>query len=187
MISLMVISLTVNVIFLVLVLKYVLDLVLVVWCNFWYGVPYVPTNMKVIRQLVKEVELKEGSKVVELGSGDGRVLVELAKKFKIKALGVEKNSLLRLMAKLRAKLTPFKKGEVKFIDGDLFTFDLKGYDVVYLYLLPWMIERLRGDLEKKLKKGALVISFDYPLKSDKFVMEKLIGTGKQKIAVYKHL
>lgn len=197
----------INILFLILVGKYILDILLVVWCNLFYGVPYVPTKMKRVKELIRELENAWGShpggvkstlrfasyprgvalRVIELGSGDGRVSVEMVKRFKVKALGLEKNKLLLLMARTRAKLAFRKKGEVKFVNRDLFAEPLIGYNVVYIYLLPWMIEKLRQRFETDLAKGSLVISFDYPLESKKFKMIKILGRGKQKIAIYQKI
>ena len=173
-----------NLIFLFLIWKYLMDIVLVFWGNIFYGVPYVPTRQKLLRELMRKLTLKRGQKALELGSGDGRVAVMLARHFPIKVLGVERMRWLLWSSRVRAFLTPFKKGEVRFERRDLFKMSLRGYDLVYMYLLPVMMERLRERLEKQLRKGAMVVSFDYPLLSKKFLLWEEIGK-RQKIRIYK--
>lgn len=179
-------STIINLIFLSFVIKYTLDILLVVWCNLVYGVPYVPTDGGLIGEVAKRVKMTRGQKLIELGSGDGRMSSEFARRYPITAVGYEKNKFLLLVARWRAKVTSFKRGKVKFVDDDLFVVDLKRADVVYIYLLPWMIEKLKAKLEA-MKTGARVVSFDYPLKSERFEMVDLIGKGKRKVAVYSKL
>ncbi len=175
----------INLIFLLLVLKYLMDIVLVFWGNIFYGVPYVPTKTPLLKELMKKLKLKKGQKVLELGSGDGRVSVLLAKNFPVRVLGVERMRWLLWSSKARAFVTPFKKGKVRFERRDLFETSFKGYDLIYMYLLPAMMERLERNLSE-LRKGAMVVSFDYPLLSKRFTLWEEIGR-RQKMRIYKRV
>ncbi len=180
------IAVIINLIFILWVVKYLIDILLVFWGNIFYGVPYVPTKHGLIKEAVKSLKLKKGQKVIELGSGDGRVSIMFAKEHPVEVLGVEKIRWLLWNSRLRALLTPFKKGRVRFERKDLFRVSLKEVDVVYMYLLPWMIKKLIPRIEKELKKGALIVSFDYLVQSEKLLLWEEIGK-RQKIRVYKRL
>lgn len=175
--------LVLNLVFLVLMLKYIIDIVLVFWGNVFYGVPYVPSKVHLLKGVVGELDLVKGKKMIELGSGDGRIALWFAKNYPIKVLGIEKMGWLFWSSKIRAWLTPFKKGEISFERRDLFKVSLKQFDVVYMYLLPHMIERLLPKLEE-MKKSSFVISFDYVLPSKKFLLWSEVGSRK-KLRVYK--
>ncbi len=171
--------LLINLIFLVLVVKYLVDIGLVLWCSRFYGVPYVPTKMDMVKKVVNKVMMKKGEKLVELGSGDGRVAVEFAKMYPVQVVGYERNLLLLAIARLRYLTTWKKRGVVRFVSGDLSQVSFRGLDVVYMYLLPSVIDRLTPKLEKELKRGARVVSYDYPLRSRHFVrLAEVCGGGK---------
>ncbi len=177
-------SLVLNFILAIFLFKYLGDIVLVVWCMKKYGVPYAPTAMGMVRKMVKRLPLKRGMRVVELGSGDGRVAVEMARVYLIKVVGVELNGWLLFWSRVRAAVSVFKKGKVRFEKKDLFSVKFNNFDGVYMYLLPVMLEKLRPKLEKELKKGSLVMSYDYPIKiSSKLRLKEKIE-GKKPMWIY---
>lgn len=171
--------------FVILALRYIMTLVMATWSSIKYEVPFVPSSNKARQLAVKTVEMEEGQRFVELGSGDGRVCLMFVRRYPIKAMGVERNRWLHWLAKLRSKLDFRKKGEVRWVRGDLFEVDLTEADVVYMYLLSSMIERLKPNLEK-MKKGSKAISWHYKLKSDQFELIGEVG-GWRKLRVYEKI
>lgn len=164
--------------------KYVMDIVLVIWCMKKYGVPYAPSSMGMVKKMVGGLPLKSGMKIVELGSGDGRVSVEIVRRFKVEVVGVELNSWLLFWSRVRAAIS-IKKGKVRFIKKDLFKVSFKEVDGVYMYLLPVMIKKLLPRLERELKKGSLVMSFDYPMgESKRFELVQKIE-GRRAMWIYR--
>lgn len=95
-------------------------------------------------------------KVYDLGSGDGRLL-KLAAERGCQAVGFEINPFLVILTKIRFYFSPYRKLiEVRW--SNFWKADFRDADVVFVYLLPWKMEKLERTLRSKLKKGALVVS-----------------------------
>lgn len=118
--------------------------------------PYVPTNIEVIKRILKFAGVKKGKKFYELGSGDGRVVIAAAR-LKAYSTGIEQ-SLLRVFLS-RLKSAPLKN--IKFIHGNVFAKDYTDADIVYIYLLPKGVKKLEEKLKNELKKGSIVITQTY--------------------------
>src|ERR1700722_5750711 len=124
--------------------------------------PYVASPIRLVDRMLELANIKPGETVYDLGSGDGRVLIEAVEKYKAKAVGVEISP--RLVAQATANIE--KEGlsdQAHVIQGDVLTADLTGADVVFIYLVTPLNERLRPRLERFLKAGARVISHDYAI------------------------
>lgn len=98
-----------------------------------------------------------GKTIVDLGSGDGRLLLLAAKKGVKKAIGLEINPLLVLYTILRSLLSPHRL-TISCYWKNFWAYSLKDADVVFVYLLPWKMGALAKKLTKELKPGALIVS-----------------------------
>jgi hypothetical protein len=97
--------------------------------------------------------------VIDLGSGDGRIIITAAKKFGARGFGVDLDTYLLKLANASAQ----KEGvtdRVQFIEQNLFQTDLSKATVITSYLLPEMNERLRPKI-LALKPGTRVVAHDY--------------------------
>jgi SAM-dependent methyltransferase len=122
--------------------------------------PYVASPTRVVDRMLELANIKPGETVFDLGSGDGRVLIAAVEKYKAKAVGVEISP--KLVAQATANIQ--KEGlaeQARVIQGDVLNADLTGADVVFLYLVTPLNEKLRPRFERFLKPGARVISHDY--------------------------
>jgi uncharacterized protein (TIGR03000 family) len=127
-------------------------------------VPFVVTPTKVVEEMLKLANVKEGDVVYDLGCGDGRIVISAVKDFKAKrGVGVE-------LAPERVKLSKENAekagvaGKVEIREGDVLKInDLSDANVVMLYLLPDVNEKLRPMLRKTLKPGARVVSHDFDM------------------------
>jgi precorrin-6B methylase 2 len=122
--------------------------------------PYFPTPEKIVDQMLKLGELKPGETVFDLGSGDGRIVIDAARKYKAKAVGVELNDALYKQSMDRIKnlgLTP----TARIIHGDLLKQDYSSADLLTVYLLPVATDLVTPILEKQLKKGARIVAHDF--------------------------
>ncbi len=124
--------------------------------------PYVPTKMDSIRKILKFAGVKKGKKFYELGSGDGRVVIEAAK-LGAESTGIEQSWLRVLYSKIKAQnlASHFQCGNVKFIHGNVFAKNYIDADIVYIYLLPKGVKKLEEKLKKELKKEVIVITQTY--------------------------
>lgn len=118
------------------------------------GVPFVKSKNAIIEHLKELNILKPKTVFCDLGSGDGGFLYNLAKEFKnIEFVGYEKNELLYLFAKIFNR-----RPNLKFYCSDFFQIDLSQFDYIYVFLFPFLLEKLEPKIEKEAKKGAFIIS-----------------------------
>jgi hypothetical protein len=124
-------------------------------------VPFVTTPDNVTRAMLDLAGLKQDDYLIDLGSGDGRVVITAAKHFGARGLGVE---LVPDLVK-RSKENALKAGvadRAEFREQDLFATDLSQASVITLYLLPEVNLKLRPML-LKLKPGTRIVSHDWDM------------------------
>jgi SAM-dependent methyltransferase len=124
-------------------------------------VPYVPTPPEVVEGMLDLADLKPGERLIDLGSGDGRIPIAAARRG-ASALGIEINSRLVSRARYLAALASVAD-RARFERADLFTVPLRDADVVTLYLLPDVNRRLRSKLLVELRPGARVVSHAFDM------------------------
>lgn len=124
--------------------------------------PYVPTPTAIVAELLKLADVRPGELLVDLGSGDGRIVITAAAQYGASGLGIDIQPSLVDMAVENARKAGVAD-RVKFIAGDLFLSDLSKADVVTVYLLPSAVPNLVPKLQKDLRPGTRVVSHDYPL------------------------
>lgn len=125
------------------------------------GGPYVPTPGDVVKRMLELAGVRANDIVYDLGSGDGRLVIEAARRHGARGVGVEREA--RLVEVARAAAAAAQVADrVSFQQGDLFETDLRGATVVTLYLLPRLLELLLPKLRAELAPGTRVVSHDYP-------------------------
>lgn len=123
--------------------------------------PYVPTKKERIKKILKLAGLKKGKVFWELGSGDGRVVMEAAK-MGANSYGIEQSWIRVLLSRWKAKQENLPSAN--FIHGDIFKENFSSADIVYIFLLPKAVERLEPLLKKNLKKGSRIITQTFHFK-----------------------
>jgi cyclopropane fatty-acyl-phospholipid synthase-like methyltransferase len=124
-------------------------------------IPFVPSPMHVVNRMLEVAELKKGDILYDMGSGDGRIVIEAAKRFGVKGVGIDLNP--DLVAKARDNAA--KEGVshlVEFRAQDGLTVDISEATVVTLYMFKWFNNALRPKLQQ-LKPGARVIAHDFDI------------------------
>lgn len=124
-------------------------------------VPFVPTPYVVIEEMLRLAAVMPQDFVMDLGSGDGRVLVTAAKKFGARGMGVDLDEDL-VAQSLESAAAADVADRVKFLQQDLFKTDLAPATVITMYLLPGVMMRLRPQL-LNLKPGTRLVSHDFLL------------------------
>jgi len=125
--------------------------------------PYADTPSPIVHEMLKLAHVGPGDYVIDLGSGDGRLVIAAVKDFGARAaLGVEINE--KLIAYARASAVEAGVADrATFESGDLFATDLSAATVVTLYLFPAAMARVRDKLQAELAPGTRVVSHDFPL------------------------
>ena len=125
------------------------------------AIPFVPSPMHVVQRMLEVAEIKKGDILYDMGSGDGRIVIEAAKKYGIRGVGIDLNA--ELVAKARANAA--KEGVshlAEFRAQDGLTVDISEATVVTLYMFKWFNNALRPKLQK-LKPGSRVIAHDFDI------------------------
>jgi hypothetical protein len=124
--------------------------------------PYVPSPESVVSDMLRYAEVGPNDFLIDLGSGDGRIVLTAAKLFGAHGFGVEiKENLVK-----RANEAAHKEGladRVKFIKQDLFKTDISKATVITMYLLPDTVNLLKDKFLTELRPGTRIVSHDYPL------------------------
>jgi hypothetical protein len=153
-------------------------------------VVYVPTPQIVVDEMLRMAKVGPNDYLIDLGSGDGRIVITAAKQLGARGFGVDLDKYLLKVANAAAS----KEGvadRAKFIEQNLFVTDLSPATVVTSYLLPEMNEKLRPKL-LALKPGTRVVAHDYAMgewdpdeEKTLLVPEKVVGDpGKSYIYLY---
>jgi hypothetical protein len=122
-------------------------------------VPYVPTPQVTVDEMLRLAGVGPEDFVIDLGSGDGRIVVTAAKKFGARGLGVDIDWRLVAQAEENARQAGVAD-RAKFVEQDLFRTDLGPATVITTYLLPFVMLKLRSRL-LELKPGTRIVSHDF--------------------------
>jgi SAM-dependent methyltransferase len=127
-----------------------------------WGAPWLPAPLRTVRKMLQRAGVQPGQRVVDLGAGDGRIVIAAALWFKAEAVGVEIDPVRCAIANTLIRMLGLRdRAHVQY--GNLFEFDLSDVDVVTLYLWPSTNQRLRSRLLKQLRTGAKVVSYKFSL------------------------
>lgn len=124
--------------------------------------PYVPSPQSVVADMLKLAGVGPNDFVIDLGSGDGRIVLTAAKVFGARGFGVEIQDHLVKLSNEAAQREGLAD-RVKFITQDLFKTDISQATVLTMYLLPNTVNLLKEKLLAELRPGTRVLSHDYPL------------------------
>lgn len=126
-----------------------------------FGAVYIPTIKNQREKALNLLDLKPGQTFVDLGSGDGTMLI-LASKRGLKAIGYELNPFLAIISWLRTR----RYGRlVKVRFGNFWKADLSDADGVFVFLITHHMKRLDKFLSKQARGGSLIVvsnSFEIP-------------------------
>jgi hypothetical protein len=144
-------------------------------------VVYVPTPQIVVDEMLRMAKIGPKDFLIDLGSGDGRIVITAVKKYGAQGFGVDLDTVLLRQARDGAT----KEGvteRAQFVEQNLFETDLSKATVVSSYLLPEMNLKLRPKI-LALKPGTRVVAHDYHMgdwypdeQKDIVVPEKKVGT-----------
>lgn len=124
------------------------------------GGPYVPTPPAVVDAMLELARVGPDDFLVDLGSGDGRIVLTAATRYKASGMGVDIDGELVDLANASARQQGVA-GRVRFHRQDVLETDVSRATVLTLYLLPGMMESLRPKLLRELRPGARIVSHDF--------------------------
>jgi len=126
--------------------------------------PFVTSPPAVVERMLALAGVTSKDSVIDLGSGDGRIVIAAAKRYGAQAMGVEYDPKLVALSRKNA-VAQGVADRTKFIEGDLFAVDLSGASVITVYLLPDVNLKLRDKLLAELKPGSRLVAHDFGMES----------------------
>jgi hypothetical protein len=124
-------------------------------------VVYVPTPQEVVEEMLSMANVGPGDYVIDLGSGDGRIVITAARKHGARGFGVDLDRYLLKQANENARAAGVAD-RARFIEQNLFETDLTPATVITSYLLPEMNLKLRPKI-LGLKPGTRIVTHDYDM------------------------
>lgn len=125
--------------------------------------PFVASPQPIVDRMLDLAGVKQGETVYDLGCGDGRILITAAQRYRAKGVGIELSDRLVQMTMDHVRRIHLEE-QISIRQGHLLDADLRGADVVTLYLETGSNEMLRPNLEKQLKPGSRVVSHDFEVR-----------------------
>jgi len=127
-----------------------------------WRVPFITTPGEVVERMLELAGTGSGDLVVDLGSGDGRIVIIAAQKYGARGLGIELDQ--RLVEKSRANARAANVADrVRFVQGDVLAADISPATVVTVYLLPSLIGQLQPRFIGELKPGTRIVSHAFSM------------------------
>ena len=145
--------------------------------------PYVPTPHAVVETMLELVELSEDDVVIDLGCGDGRIVVAAARDYGARGIGIDIDPELIETAKRLAKSSGVDH-LVEFRAEDATRTSLATATVVILFLTPGGNELIRPRLETELRPGTRVISHNYTIPGWMVLGVETLGDEREKHDLY---
>lgn len=125
--------------------------------------PYVPSTEVAVEEMLRLAKVRPDDVVMDLGSGDGRIVIAAARYFGARGIGIEIDPELVEKARENAKEAGVAD-RVRFFAQDVLKSDLSAASVVTMYLLSPLIERLKPKLLAELKPGTRIVAHNYGFK-----------------------
>lgn len=140
-----------------------------------FDVPYVPTRQLVVDEMLRLAAVDGNDFLIDLGSGDGRIVVTAARAFGIRGIGFDIDPQRIAEARVNARTAGVQK-LVEFREENIFAADFSRATVVTMYLLTAVNLRLRPKLLAELKPGTRVVSHDFHM--DDWEPDRRLVVGK---------
>lgn len=147
-------------IFLLLMIGFLFLLLSMFWPPDSPWAPWWRTNKKVARAMCRLAKVNKKDVVYDLGCGDGMALNIAAKEFGASGVGIEIDPLRYLFSQIRFKLNGLDK-KIKIIKKNFHDVDISSATVIFVYLVPNALNKLKPKFLKELKRGTLLVSFRY--------------------------
>lgn len=136
-----------------------------------HGAIYLPSSNINIKRFIQLAQPQKNQKAVDIGAGDGRVVVALAEAG-LEAHGYEINPLLVLWSKLKYRNSPVKE-KLHFHLASMWNINYSQFDIVTIFGMSYIMKDLEKKLQNELPKGAKIICNNFPFPNWK--ISKQIG------------
>ena len=122
--------------------------------------PYIPSTNLAVDEMLRVADVKPDDLVVDLGSGDGRIVIAAARDYGARGLGIDIDPELVAVSTENARKAGVTN-RVAFRQGDALNAEIGEATVVTLYLLPNLVEKLKPRLLAQLRPGTRIVAHDF--------------------------
>jgi len=143
-----------------LTISIIIFAVFMLWI-FWsdvIGAGFEPTSRKIVKNMLEMARVEAADVVYDLGSGDGRIVIEAARSFNAQAVGIEADPLRFLWSKVKVLILGLQK-QVDIRWGNFFREDISEATVVTLFLSRKANQNLKSKLKVELQPGTRVVTY----------------------------
>lgn len=140
--------------------------------------PWWRTTLKLARLECNLAKVKKGDLIYDLGSGEGTALIIAAKEFGACGVGIEIDPFRAVQSKFAVKFAGVSN-KVKIRRENFFDVDISDATMIFMYLTPRTLVKLREKFLKELKPGTRVVTFVYQMDLPLFAKDE-----KAEIYVY---
>ena len=124
--------------------------------------PFITTPPEVVERMLEMAGTRPEDLVIDLGSGDGRIVIAAAQKFGARGLGIELDGALVVKSRENAQKTNVND-RVTFVQGDVLVADISRATVVTVYLLPALMAQLQSRFIRELAPGTRIVSHEFTM------------------------
>lgn len=142
--------------------------------------PWWRTSKTVARRMCRLAKIGKKDLIYDLGSGDGTALITAAKEFGAKGVGIEIDPLRVFVSRLFVRFAK-ASDKVTIVKSNFFDVDISKATVIFVYLVPKALMRLKKKMLKELKPGTRVVSYQYAID----FLPLVVSDKKNKIHIYK--
>lgn len=143
------------------------------------GAPSVYANKQAIISACKLAGLRKEQTIIDLGCGDGRSLIIASRQFGAKGIGIERSPYCYLKSKFNVFISGQKNIKILFGDIQKFSREVKEADIVYVYLLNSVLEKIENWLFSSIRQDAKIVSLAFKFSNHKpNKIEKVKNLGR---------
>ena len=124
--------------------------------------PFITTPPEVVERMLEMAATRPEDAVIDLGSGDGRIVIAAAQKFGARALGIELDAALVQKSRDHARAANVAE-RASFVQGDVLVADISRATVVTVYLLPGLMGKLQSRFINELAPGTRIVSHEFTM------------------------
>ncbi len=150
-------SVGINLVLSIIVIVIVIVAVSIIW-PLLLGAAWSPTSVRIVDRMLEMAQIVSEDVVYDLGSGDGRIVVEAARKYQAKGVGIEVDPLRVIWSIINVYLMRLN-GSVRIVWGNIFHQDISDATIVTLFLWQRTNQKLKKKLLSELKPGTRVVSY----------------------------
>ncbi len=147
---------------LLLIIIVLLGILSMVWPPDSPWAPWWRTNAVIADAVCRLANIGKKDTLYELGCGDATMLLVAATKYNARGFGVEIDPLRAFIAKMRVSFSGLSN-VIAISNKNFFDIDVSNASVVFVYLVPKALQRLKPKLQKELKPGTRIVSFRYEM------------------------